>query len=97
MAEQFNRALTQASTRIVDNIASFLPGALVFVGMLIVAFVVALAIRSALRRGLKRLEFDQRLDRDVALLGLADRDPLQQLSQPMAPQPLGDLHRPAAR
>ena len=63
MGEQFNRALTQAGTRIVDNIASFVPGALVFLGMLLVAFVVALATRSALRRGLKRLEFDQRLDR----------------------------------
>ena len=63
MGEQFNRALSQAGTRIVDNIASFLPGALVFVGMLLVAFVVAFAIRSALRRGLKRLEFDRRLDR----------------------------------
>jgi hypothetical protein len=63
MGEQFNRALSQAGTRIVDNVASFLPGALVFVGMLLVAFVVALAFRSALRRGLKRLEFDRRLDR----------------------------------
>ena len=63
MGEQFNRALSQAGTRIVDNIASFVPGALVFLGMLLVAFVVALAIRSALRRGLKRLEFDRRLDR----------------------------------
>jgi hypothetical protein len=63
MGEQFNRALSQAGTRIVDNIASFVPGALVFLGMLLLAFVVALAIRSALRRGLKRLEFDRRLDR----------------------------------
>ena len=63
MGEQFNRALSQAGTRIVDNVASFLPGAIVFVGMLLVAFVVALAIRSALRRGLKQLEFDRRLDR----------------------------------
>lgn len=63
MGEQFNRALSQAGTRIVDNIASFLPGALVFMGLLLVAFVVALAIRSALRRGLKRLEFDRRLER----------------------------------
>ena len=63
MGEQFNRALSQAGTRIVDNVASFLPGALVFVGMLLVSFVVALAIRSALRRGLAQLEFDRRLDR----------------------------------
>jgi hypothetical protein len=62
MAEQFNRALTQAGTRIVDNIASFLPGALVFIGLLLIAFVVAFAVRSALRRGLQSLDFDRRLD-----------------------------------
>jgi hypothetical protein len=62
MGEQFNRALRQAGTRIVDNIASFLPGALVFIGLLLIAFVVALLVRSALRRGLKSLDFDRRLD-----------------------------------
>ena len=40
---------------------------------------------------------DQRLDRDVALLHLAGRDRLEQRPQPVAAQPVGDLHRPAAR
>ena len=62
MAEQFNRALTLASTRIVDSIASFLPGALVFLGLLLGAFVIALLIRAGLRRGLKRLDFDRRAE-----------------------------------
>ena len=62
MAEQFNRALTLAGTRIVDSVASFLPGALVFLGILLGAFVVALVIRSALRRGLKGLDFDRRVE-----------------------------------
>jgi hypothetical protein len=62
MAEQFNRALTLASARIVDSVASFLPGALVFVGVLLAAFLVALLIRGGLRRGLKRLDFDRWLE-----------------------------------
>jgi hypothetical protein len=40
---------------------------------------------------------DQGLHRYVALRGLARRHRLEQLSQAMAPQPLRDLHRPAAR
>lgn len=62
MAEQFNRALTLAGTRIVDSIASFLPGALVFLGMLLGALVLALLIRAGLRRGLKGLDFDRHVD-----------------------------------
>ncbi len=62
MADQFNRALELASTRIVDGVASFLPGALVFLGFLLIAFVVALLIRSLLRRALARLAFDRRIE-----------------------------------
>ncbi len=39
---------------------------------------------------------DQRLDRQVPLLGLARGDRREQLPQPMAAQPGGDLDRPAA-
>lgn len=62
MADQFNRALGLAGTRIVDGIASFLPGALVFLGLLLVAFMLALLVRSLLRRGLTKLDFDRRID-----------------------------------
>jgi len=62
MADQFNRALGLAGTRIVEGVASFLPGALVFLGLMLIAFVVALLIRSLLRRGLTKLEFDRRID-----------------------------------
>lgn len=62
MADEFNRALTLASSRIVESVASFLPGALVFLGLLLVAVIVALLIRSGLRRGLKQLEFDRRVE-----------------------------------
>ena len=62
MADEFNRALGLPGTRIVDRVGSFLPGALVFLSLLLVAFIVALLIRAGLRRGLTRLEFDRRAD-----------------------------------
>lgn len=62
MVDEFRRALTLASNRIVESIASFLPGALVFLGLLLVAFIVALLLRSGLRRGLKRFDFDRRVE-----------------------------------
>jgi hypothetical protein len=63
MADQFNRALGLAGTRIVEGIGRFLPGALVFLSLLLIAFVLAILIRSALRRGLKGLDFDRRVER----------------------------------
>lgn len=62
MGDEFNRALGLAGTRIVDGVGSFLPGALVFLSLLLVAFVIALMIRAVLRRGLTRLEFDRRVE-----------------------------------
>ena len=67
MVEQFNRALRLAGTRIVDNIANFLPGALVFLTLVVVALVVALVVRSVLRRALRGLDFDRRAE----LLGIS--------------------------
>ncbi len=67
MVEQFNRALRLAGTRIVDSIANFLPGALVFVALVVFALVVALVVRSVLRRALRGLDFDRR----AALLGIS--------------------------
>ena len=40
MGDEFNRALGLAGTRIVDGVGSFLPGALVFLSLLLVAFVI---------------------------------------------------------
>ena len=62
MAEEFRRALALASDRIVQSVGSFLPGALVFLGLLLLASVLAMLIRSGLRRGLKRLDFDRRAE-----------------------------------
>lgn len=70
MVEQSDRALRLASTRIVESIANFLPGALVFLVLLVGALVVALVLRYALRRALTGLDFDRRAE----LLGISLAD-----------------------
>src|SRR3970040_635641 len=70
MVEQFDRALRLASTRIVESVANFLPGALVFLVLLLGALVVALVLRYALRRALNGLDFDRRAE----LLGISLAD-----------------------
>jgi hypothetical protein len=67
MVEQFDRALGLANTRIVEAVGNFLPGALVFLLVIAVALAVALALRSMVRRGLNRLDFDRRAE----LLGMS--------------------------
>lgn len=62
MVEQFDRALRLAGTRIVENAANFLPGALVFLVLLVSALVVAFVVRYALRRALNGLDFDRRAE-----------------------------------
>lgn len=70
MVEQFDRALRLASTRIVESVANFLPGALVFLAVLVGALVVALVLRYVLRRALNGLDFDRRAE----LLGISLAD-----------------------
>jgi len=67
VVEQFNRALTLADTRIVESVANFLPGVLVFFVLWLAAFVVAVVLRYALRRVLNGLDFDRRAE----LLGMS--------------------------
>ena len=62
MVDQFNRALNLAGTRIVDNVANFLPGVLVFFVLVLGALVVAVVLRVALRRALTGLDFDRRAE-----------------------------------
>jgi mechanosensitive ion channel-like protein len=78
MVEQFDRAFRLASTRIVESVANFLPGALVFLVLLAGALVVALVLRYTLRRALNGLDFDRRAE----LLGipLADWTPSRSAS-----------------
>jgi hypothetical protein len=70
MVERFDLALRQAGTRIVEGVANFLPGALVFFVLLVGALVVAVVLRYALRRALDGLDFDRRAE----LLGISVAD-----------------------
>lgn len=60
MMEEFDRALRLAGTRIVESVAEFLPGALVFLLLLLAALFVAIVLRYMVRRGLEGLDFDRR-------------------------------------
>jgi hypothetical protein len=66
MLEQFDQALRLAGTRILESIARFLPGALVFLVLLAGALVVAIILRYVLRRALNGLDLDRRAE----LLGI---------------------------
>jgi hypothetical protein len=65
--EEFNRAVNLASARIIENVANFLPGVLVFFALMLAALVLAVVLRYALRRALDGLDFDRR----AAVLGMS--------------------------
>jgi hypothetical protein len=67
MLEQVDLALRLAGTRIVESVANFLPGALVFLVLLTGSFLVALLLRYLLLRMLRGLDVDRRAE----LLGLS--------------------------
>jgi hypothetical protein len=56
------RILRQATIQVVDQIANFLPGALVALLLLLTAFVIALLARTLLLRALRGLDFDRRTE-----------------------------------
>ncbi|PWT81696.1 MAG: hypothetical protein C5B57_09955 [Blastocatellia bacterium] len=69
MWEQVDQILRQATTQIADHVANFLPGVLVSLVLILVAFVVAVLTRMALTRALRSLEFDRRVGQyDLAAL-----------------------------
>ncbi|HEV3057680.1 MAG TPA: hypothetical protein VGY48_05505 [Vicinamibacterales bacterium] len=57
-----DRILRQATIQVVDQIANFLPGALVALLLLLTAFVIALLARTLLLRALRGLDFDRRAE-----------------------------------
>jgi hypothetical protein len=59
MWQHFQRIVDQAMTRITDNIANFLPGAVVLVVLLTAALLLALITRYILIRVLQGLDFDR--------------------------------------
>jgi hypothetical protein len=62
MWEQIDQILRRAMAQISDHVANFLPGVLVTVILMLVAFVVALLVRMLLVRALRGLELDRRAD-----------------------------------
>lgn len=60
MWEQLHRILRQSGSQIVDGTINFLPGVLVSLTVILVAFIVALVARLLLVRALRGLDFDRR-------------------------------------
>src|SRR6266542_1783179 len=60
MWQRFQRIVDQAMTRITDNIANFLPGAVVLLVLLAGALLLAVITRYILLRALQGLDFDRR-------------------------------------
>src|SRR6476469_5653727 len=59
MWAQISRLLEQSANRILSGIANFLPGVLAFIVVLLITIMVAFIIRVALRRFLRRVDFDE--------------------------------------
>jgi len=70
MWEQVDRILRQATSRIVDQVADFLPGVVVSLVLLLAAVLFAVVVRVLLVRVLRGLEFDRRAEQ-WGLAGLA--------------------------
>ena len=70
MWEQVDRILRQATSRIVDQVADFLPGVVVSLVLLLTAVLFAVVVRVLLVRILRGLEFDRRAEQ-WGLAGLA--------------------------
>ena len=62
MWEQVHSITSQSARRIAENIANFLPGLLAFLSILLVTVVLTWAVRAALLRFLRRVQFDRRAE-----------------------------------
>jgi hypothetical protein len=69
MWEQIQLIFRQATTQISDNVASFLPGVLVSLLLVLVTFAVAALVRAFVTRMLVSLEFDRRAGQFGILAG----------------------------
>jgi hypothetical protein len=56
---QVNRLVEQSSSRILSGIANFLPGVLALIVILLLTLIVASIVRVAMRRFLRRIDFDK--------------------------------------
>lgn len=82
MVDQFDQALRLAGARIIESIANLLPGTVVFLVLLVVAFVVAVLLRFTLRRVLQGLDFDRRAE--LVGISLTDWTPSRSASAVVA-------------
>jgi hypothetical protein len=82
MMQETERAFGQVGTRLIDNVVSFLPGALVLLVLLLGALILALAVRYALLRALRGLDFDRRAE--LFGLSLAEWTPSRSTAQVVA-------------
>jgi hypothetical protein len=62
MLDNVNQALTQATQRVITSVANFLPGLLALILAFVIAIVVAWIMGALLRRFLRGIDFDARLD-----------------------------------
>jgi len=62
MWEQLDRVLGQTMSRIIDDVANFLPGVLVALVLILATLLLAMFVRLVLVRSLRGLELDRRLD-----------------------------------
>ncbi len=62
MLTQANEAFTQAATRIIREIAQFLPGLLVMLAVLLLAFLLAWIVRAIVHKSLRGIDFDKRVE-----------------------------------
>lgn len=83
MWAQVERIFRQATAQIGDYIANFLPGLLVSLTLVLVAFVIALLARILLLRALRGLDFDRRAEQ-VRLSALIGWPAAASLSQTLA-------------
>ena len=83
MWAQVDRIFRQATAQIGDYIANFLPGLLVSLTLVVVAFVIALLARFVLLRALRGLDFDRRAEQ-VRLSALIGWPAAASLSQTLA-------------
>jgi hypothetical protein len=74
MWDNVNLALTEATRRVLMGLANFLPGLLALLVALLLSLLAAWIIGSVLRRSLRRVEFDERLNQ-WGLAGLSDWSP----------------------
>ena len=74
MWEHVNSALNQATTRIIDSIARFVPGLLAFLVALLFSLLVAGLVRFLLKRSLQSMSFDRRLE-EWGLTGVSEWAP----------------------